>query len=69
MPKKGRMFPGLTRQVIISEDTHRLLYEEAEYENKYIGELADEILRHVLIRRQQDSSDPSGHDVHSRCGQ
>lgn len=69
MPKKGRMFPGLTRQVIISEDTHRLLYEEAEYENKYIGELADEILRLVLIRRQQGSSDPNGHDIHSRCGQ
>jgi hypothetical protein len=51
MSKKGKMFPGVTRQVVISDDTHRLLCEAAQHENKYIGELADEIIRYELARR------------------
>ena len=51
MSKKGKMFPGVTRQVVISDDTHRLLCEAAQHENKYIGELADEMIRYELARR------------------
>ena len=51
MSKKGKMFPGVTRQVVISDDTHQLLCEAAQHENKYIGELADEIIRYELARR------------------
>ena len=55
MPKRGKMFVGITRQVVISDETHQLLCEVAQHENKYIGELADEILRRVLTRRQGES--------------
>jgi hypothetical protein len=48
MPKQGKMFAGITRQVVISDETHQLLSEAAQHENKYMGELADEILRSVL---------------------
>ena len=48
MPKQGKMFAGITRQVVISDETHQLLCEAAQHENKYMGELADEILRSVL---------------------
>jgi hypothetical protein len=48
MPKQGKMFAGITRQVVISDETHQLLSKAAQHENKYIGELADEILRRVL---------------------
>jgi hypothetical protein len=51
MPKKGRIFPGVTRQVVIADDTHELLATVAQQENKYIGELADELLRSALARR------------------
>src|SRR5215470_11725977 len=51
MSKKGKMFPGVTRQVVISDDTHQLLCEAAQHENKYIGELADEIIRCELRQR------------------
>jgi hypothetical protein len=51
MPKKTRMFPGVTRQVVISDDTHQLLADVASAENKYIGELADELIRTALARR------------------
>jgi hypothetical protein len=51
MPKRGRMFAGLTRQVVISDETHQLLREAAQREQKYLGELADEILRRVLTRQ------------------
>ena len=50
MPKRGRMFAGITRQVVISDETHQLLRAAAQREQKYIGELADEILRRVLTR-------------------
>ena len=55
MPKRGKMFAGITRQVVISDETHQLLCEVAQHENKYIGELADEILRRILTRRQGES--------------
>ncbi len=55
MPKRGKMFVGITRQVVISDETHQLLCEVAQHENKYIGELADEILRRILTRRQGES--------------
>jgi len=45
------MFPGITRQVVIADDTHGLLQEAAERENKYIGELADELIRTALAQR------------------
>ena len=54
MPKRGKMFVGITRQVVISDETHQLLCEVAQHENKYMGELADEILRRVLTRRQRE---------------
>jgi len=60
MPKRGKMFAGITRQVVISDETHQLLCEAAQHENKYIGELADEILRSVLARRQQASQRTHG---------
>jgi hypothetical protein len=44
------MFAGITRQVVISDETHQLLRAAAQREQKYIGELADEILRRVLTR-------------------
>jgi hypothetical protein len=60
MPKRGKMFAGITRQVVISDETHQLLCEVAQHENKYIGELADEILRHILTRRQGESQRING---------
>jgi hypothetical protein len=51
MPKRGKRFAGITRQVVISDETHQLLCEVAQHENKYIGELADEIRCRVLTRR------------------
>lgn len=51
MPRKGRMFPGVTRQVVIADETHQWLCDIAREENKYIGELADEILRQALATR------------------
>ncbi|MGE3537381.1 MAG: hypothetical protein AB7N91_08080 [Candidatus Tectimicrobiota bacterium] len=60
MPKRGKMFAGITRQVVISDETHQLLFEAAQHENKYIGELADEILRSVLTRRQQEAQRTNG---------
>jgi hypothetical protein len=51
MPKQWRMFAGITRQVVISDETHQLLRAVAEREKKYLGELADEILRSVLTQR------------------
>jgi hypothetical protein len=53
MPKRGRMFTGITRQVVISDETHQLLRVAAQRENKYLGELADEILRRVLTRQPE----------------
>ena len=50
MPKRGRMFAGITRQVVISDETHQLLRAAAQREQKYLGELADAILRRVLAR-------------------
>ena len=55
MPKRTRMFPGITRQVVIADDTHRLLREAAERENKYIGELEDELIRTALAQRYPPS--------------
>jgi hypothetical protein len=55
MPRRARMFPGITRQVVISDDTHRLLRKAAERENKYIGELADELIRAALAQRYPPS--------------
>jgi predicted phage-related endonuclease len=60
MPKRGKMFAGITRQVVISDETHQLLCEVAQHDNKYIGELADEILRRVLTRRQGESQRTNG---------
>ena len=54
MPKHGKMFAGITRQVVISDETHQLLRAAAQRENKYIGELADEILRRALTRQSGD---------------
>ena len=51
MPKRGKMFAGITRQVVISDETHQLLRAAAQRENKYLGELADEILRRALTRQ------------------
>jgi hypothetical protein len=53
MPKRGRMFAGITRQVVISDETHRSLFEAAQDENKYIGELADELICEALLQRQR----------------
>lgn len=58
MPKRARMFPGVTRQVVLAEETHRLLRDVAEHEQKYIGELADELLREALAQRRQRSPLP-----------
>ena len=52
MPKRSKMFAGITRQVVISDETHRCLFEVAQEENKYIGELADELIREALLQRQ-----------------
>jgi len=60
MPKRGKMFAGITRQVVISDETHQLLCKVAQHENKYIGELADEILRRVLTQQQQGSKGANG---------
>jgi hypothetical protein len=60
MPKRGKMFAGITRQVVISDETHRLLSEAAQHENKYIGELADEILRRVLTRQPREPQYANG---------
>ena len=60
MPKKRRMFPGITRQVVISDDTHRILSHVAQQENKYIGELADEIIRRVLEDRHKRTQSMKG---------
>ena len=60
MPKKGRMFPGVTRQVVISDDTHQLLADVAAAENKYIGELADELIRTALAHRCTHGQTPHG---------
>ena len=69
MPKREKMFQGVTRQVVISDETHQLLYEAAHHEKKYIGELADEILRSALTRRQKTSQRTNGvphrHDIPS----
>ena len=43
--KRKRMFRGLTRQIIISEETHQRLSDAARAENKYMGELADELIQ------------------------
>ena len=51
VPKRGKMFAGITRQVVISDETHQLLRAAAQRENKYIGELADEILHRALTRQ------------------
>ena len=50
------MFPGITRQVVIADDTHRLLQETAKREQKYIGELADELIRLGLAQRYPSSA-------------
>ena len=60
MSKKGKMFPGVTRQVVISDDTHQLLCEAAQHEKKYIGELADEIIRQELARRSLKAQESEG---------
>jgi hypothetical protein len=60
MPKKMRMFPGITRQVVISDTTHQLLAHAAHGENKYIGELADELIRQALEARHQHTHDTNG---------
>lgn len=60
MPKRGRIFPGITRQVVISDETHQWLAEVAEEDNKYIGELADELLRSALRHRQQTTPHTNG---------
>jgi len=60
MPKKRRIFPGITRQVVISDDTHQLLSHAAQQEDKYIGELADEIIRHALEDRHKRTQDMNG---------
>jgi hypothetical protein len=65
MSKKGKMFPGVTRQVVISDDTHRILCEVAQHENKYIGELADEIIRYTLARRSLEAQDSERVEVYS----
>jgi hypothetical protein len=64
MSKKGKMFPGVTRQVVISDDTHRLLCEAAQHENKYIGELADEIIRDELARRSPKAQEAERRDAY-----
>jgi hypothetical protein len=58
MPKRGRMFAGITRQVVISDETHRSLFEAAQDENKYIGELADELICEALLQRQRRLAHP-----------
>jgi hypothetical protein len=58
MPKRGRMFEGITRQVVISDETHRSLFEAAQGENKYIGELADELICEALLQRQRRGARP-----------
>ena len=60
MPKRGKMFAGITRQVVISDETHQLLQAAAQREQKYLGELADEILRRVLTHppRCPNGGDP-----------
>jgi hypothetical protein len=60
MPKKTRVFPGLTRQVVVSDDTHQLLAHAAQRENKYMSELADEIIRHALEDRYKQTQDMNG---------
>jgi len=60
MPRKGRMFPGVTRQVVIADETHQWLCDIARKENKYIGELADELLRHALATRHRRSPRSNG---------
>ena len=60
MPKRGKMFAGITRQVVISDETHQLLCEAAQHENKYIGELADELLRSILTRQPRESQYTNG---------
>jgi hypothetical protein len=47
------MFAGITRQVVISDETHQLLQAAAQREQKYMGELADEILRRVLTQQRR----------------
>jgi hypothetical protein len=64
MSKKGKMFPGVTRQVVISDDTHRLLCEAAQHENKYMGELADEIIRSELARRSLKAQEAERGEVY-----
>ena len=67
MPKHGKIFGGITRQVVISDQTHQLLCEAAQHENKYLGELADEILRSVLTQRLSPARRAhSPIDTHSR---
>jgi len=67
MPKRGKMFEGTTRQVVIADETHQLLAEVAQAENKYIGELADEILRSALTQwhraPQRTNGVPPDHGV------
>ena len=65
MSKKGKMFPGVTRQVVISDDTHRLLCEAAQHENKYIGELADEIICYELARRSLKAQEAERGEVYA----
>jgi hypothetical protein len=60
MPKRGEMFAGITRQVVISDETHQLLRAAAQHENKYLGELADEILRHIPTRQPRESQYTNG---------
>jgi hypothetical protein len=60
MPKRGKMFAGITRQVVISDETHQLLCEAAQHENKYLGELADELLRSILTRQPRESQYTNG---------
>jgi hypothetical protein len=60
VPKRERMFPGITRQVVISNETHHLLARAAAREHKYIGELADELICQALDKGRQKSREARG---------
>jgi hypothetical protein len=64
------MFTGITRQVVISDETYHLLREVAQHHNKYLGELADEILREELCRTglSRQPRLPPTYDVAAGCG-
>ena len=69
MPKRGKMFAGITRQVVISDETHQLLRAAAQRENKYIGELADEILRSILTQQLRKAQYTNGLRYRRRSAQ